>query len=79
MYLGVVNTAAVGVFGYDKIQAQRGGRRVSENDLCRTALAGGWIGGLLAMHLFRHKTRKKVGCIFYACTFVNVLLILLLS
>lgn len=60
VYLGAVNAGSVALFGYDKTQAQNGGWRVSEADLCRSALLGGWIGGLLAMQVFRHKTQKKV-------------------
>lgn len=61
VYLAGVNVGAAGLFGWDKLQATAGGWRVSERDLCRSAVAGGWLGGLLAMHLFRHKTRKEVG------------------
>jgi uncharacterized membrane protein YsdA (DUF1294 family) len=43
VYLGVVNVGAGALFGYDKLQAQSGGWRVSEADLCKTALAGGWF------------------------------------
>ncbi len=59
-YLGSVNVGSVALFGYDKMQAKRGEQRVSEKALCRSATFGGWAGGLLAMQLFRHKTRKKV-------------------
>lgn len=58
LYLGTVNLGSASLFAYDKIQAGRGGWRISERDLCQTAIVGGWAGGLLAMHLFRHKTRK---------------------
>jgi uncharacterized membrane protein YsdA (DUF1294 family) len=56
--LGAVNVGAFGLFGYDKMQASNGGWRVSEADLCKSALFGGWLGGMLAMAAFRHKTRK---------------------
>lgn len=42
VYLGAVNAGAAALFGYDKLQAQAGAWRVSEADLCKTALAGGW-------------------------------------
>ena len=58
-YLAAVNGGAVGLFAYDKHQASNGGWRVSEQTLCNTAMMGGWMGGLLAMQLFRHKTQKK--------------------
>jgi uncharacterized membrane protein YsdA (DUF1294 family) len=59
-YLSAVNVGSVALFGYDKIQAINGGWRVSEAHLCRSALLGGWLGGLVAMQLFRHKTSKQV-------------------
>jgi uncharacterized membrane protein YsdA (DUF1294 family) len=59
-YLSAVNIGSVALFGYDKFQAQNGGWRVSEKHLCQSALLGGWIGGLIAMQLFRHKTYKQV-------------------
>lgn len=59
MYLGAVNAGSAGLFAYDKAQAARGGWRVPERRLCQSALVGGWAGGLVAMQMFRHKTRKK--------------------
>lgn len=45
------------VFAYDKWQAEHGGWRVREFVLLTLSLLGGALGGLLAMHLVRHKTR----------------------
>jgi uncharacterized membrane protein YsdA (DUF1294 family) len=42
----------------DKRRSGRGQWRVSENTLHLLELVGGWPGALLAMKLFRHKTRK---------------------
>lgn len=64
LYLGAVNAGSAVLFGYDKIQAQNGGWRVREADLCKSALLGGWIGGFLAMHMFRHKTQKQVRVLY---------------
>lgn len=47
------------VFGWDKSQATRDGRRVPEVNLILLTVAGGWPGGLLARHFFQHKTRKQ--------------------
>lgn len=58
VYLSTVNVGALSLFAYDKAQASRGGWRVSEQQLCQTALFGGWLGGLVAMQLLHHKTRK---------------------
>lgn len=59
LYLGAVNVGSAGLFAYDKMQATRGGWRVPERRLCTSAAAGGWVGGLLAMQVFRHKTKKQ--------------------
>lgn len=45
------------VFVYDEWQAEQGGWRVREFVLLMLSLLGGALGGLLAMHLVRHKTR----------------------
>lgn len=46
------------VYAWDKLQAQRDGRRVPELRLHALALVGGFAGAALAMALVRHKTRK---------------------
>lgn len=53
-----LNLVSFVVFGWDKHQAQRGGRRVPERRLWGLMLAGGWAGGWAGMWVFRHKTRK---------------------
>jgi uncharacterized membrane protein YsdA (DUF1294 family)/cold shock CspA family protein len=42
----------------DKRAAQTGGWRTKEGTLLLLGLAGGWPGGLIAQHRFRHKTKK---------------------
>lgn len=59
LYLGSVNIGTAVLFAYDKHQATQHSPRISERRLCQTALLGGWPAGLLAMQLFRHKTKKK--------------------
>jgi len=46
------------LYGYDKMQAKRGGLRVPEISLLTIAGAGGFAGALAAMVLFRHKTTR---------------------
>lgn len=46
-------------YGWDKLQASHGKRRVPESTLHRLELIGGWPGALLAQRCFRHKTRKS--------------------
>ena len=47
------------VFGFDKLAARRGKRRVPENTLHLLSLLGGWPGALVAMQVFKHKRRKR--------------------
>jgi len=46
------------LYGWDKLQARRGGRRVSERRLLLAAWLAGAPGALLGMALFRHKVSK---------------------
>lgn len=57
--LFLINLLSFTVFGLDKLQARRGGRRVSEAALLALALPLAAGGELLAMVLFRHKTLHK--------------------
>ena len=54
----------------DKRAAQRGARRTSEARLHVIDLLGGWPGGLVARHAFRHKTRKQPFRTVFWCTVV---------
>lgn len=45
-------------YANDKRAAQTGRWRTAEGTLLLLGLAGGWPGGLIAQHRFRHKTRK---------------------
>lgn len=57
-YLILMDIAAFAAFWIDKRTARRGGRRIRERTLLALCLLGGAAGGLLAMVLLRHKTRK---------------------
>ena len=57
IYLGIMNLVAFLVMGIDKLKAKRRGFRVPEAILFLLAIAGGSIGAILAMYIFRHKTR----------------------
>lgn len=56
-FLGI-NVIAFLVYGLDKYKAIRHEYRISEKNLFLLALVGGSLGAFLAMHIFRHKTRK---------------------
>ncbi len=56
--LCVYNAVVFLVYGIDKLRARRGWRRTPEATLLWMAALFGGPGALLAMRLFRHKTRK---------------------
>ncbi len=58
-YLISVNTLTVFLFGLDKIKAVKGKYRIPERVLFLFMAAGGGLGSVLGMFLFRHKTKKK--------------------
>jgi uncharacterized membrane protein YsdA (DUF1294 family) len=57
--LAAINFLAFAAFGFDKAQAERGGRRVRESTLLKLALLGGSPGAYAGRSAFRHKTRKQ--------------------
>ncbi len=59
LYLIVINILTFLVFGIDKRKARKGRWRIPEATLIGLSAAGGSIGALLGMHLFRHKTQKR--------------------
>ena len=60
IYLVAVNLVALLMFGIDKLKARHSFWRIPEKTLILSALAGGSIGALSGMLLFRHKTRHKL-------------------
>lgn len=60
IYLIVINLITFIVFAIDKICAIKKKWRYKEVSLFGMCFVGGAIGGFLAMHLFHHKTKKKV-------------------
>ncbi len=59
-WLLAVNIAAFILFAADKRKALRKAWRIPEKTLFLSVLLGGGAGALLAMKLFRHKTRKPL-------------------
>ena len=57
-YIIVINFITFVVFEIDKRAAIKHRSRIRVATLLGLAVAGGSVGALLAMHLFRHKTRK---------------------
>lgn len=61
IYLAIINVVTFAAFAWDKHVAASGNdyeRRAPEARLLGLCLIGGSVGGILAMHVFRHKTRK---------------------
>lgn len=61
-FIGWLCLASIGtfaLFGYDKWRAGRDApRRIAESTLLAASALGGWLGGLLGIILFRHKSSK---------------------
>lgn len=69
-YLIIVNVYLFGLMFYDKRQAVKNRWRVPESNMLFMGLIGGGLGGLVAMHLFHHKTRKLK---FTICYIIGIL------
>lgn len=63
--LTVFNGFSFGLMAYDKHCAKRGKWRVSEKALFLSAACFGALGGVLAMHLMRHKTKHWYFRVFF--------------
>ncbi len=59
IYLIGINILTFLIFGIDKWKARRGKWRIPEGTLIWMSIAGGSIGALVGMYLFRHKTKKR--------------------
>ena len=59
IYLVGINVLTFLIYGIDKWKARRGKWRIPEDTLIWLAIAGGCIGALLGMYLFRHKTQHR--------------------
>lgn len=56
-YVIIINLVTLIVFGIDKYKAKKGAWRIPEATLFILSIAGGSLGALCAMFLFRHKTQ----------------------
>jgi uncharacterized membrane protein YsdA (DUF1294 family) len=57
-YFTAINLIAFVIYGIDKAKSRNNSRRYSEKTLWLLAFVGGSLGSLLAMKIFRHKTKK---------------------
>ena len=58
IYLGIINFVSFAAFAVDKFAAIEHRSRIKIVTLLGLAFIGGSIGGLLAMYILRHKTKK---------------------
>ena len=56
-YLLIINALTLLIMLTDKQKAQKGAWRIPERVLLGLAIAGGSLGGVMGMRLFRHKTQ----------------------
>ncbi len=63
VYLAIINAAAFVLMHSDKKKAIKGNWRIPEKTLLGICALGGSLGGLIAMRLFRHKTKHPRFCI----------------
>ena len=56
-WLGITNGIAFAMYGVDKYKSMHHKWRIPETTLLLLALAGGSIGAILGMQVFRHKTK----------------------
>ena len=59
-YLIFINLTTFSAFGIDKYKAVKNKWRIRESVLLVLSAFGGCVCGLLAMHVFRHKTQKPI-------------------
>lgn len=57
IYLVIINAVSFGLMRADKQKARKNAWRIPERTLLIIAAAGGSLGALAAMQLFRHKTK----------------------
>jgi uncharacterized membrane protein YsdA (DUF1294 family) len=57
-YLFLINAGSLVMMGFDKLSAKAGSERVPEMWFFLISLAGGFVGVVVGMLAFRHKTRK---------------------
>lgn len=60
MSYAAISLVTLAAFGHDKIAARRGWWRTRESTLLWLTMLGGFIGALIGVHLFRHKSTRPV-------------------
>ncbi|WP_241595566.1 DUF1294 domain-containing protein [Rosenbergiella epipactidis] len=76
--LVLVNAITFTLFALDKSLAIKGRRRIPERWLLIYSLFFGWLGGLIAQQLFRHKTHKQpFKSLFYLTILLDCIAVIL--
>ena len=57
VWLAIINCVAFAMYGIDKYKSMHHKWRIPESTLLLLAVAGGSIGAMLGMQVFRHKTK----------------------
>jgi len=58
VYFFIINLMLFTLMLVDKLKAKHHTRRISESTLWMIAILGGAFGGMMGMHIFKHKNRK---------------------
>lgn len=66
----VMNIISFALMAYDKRCARQGRRRVPEKRLFQAAACFGALGGVIGMHLLRHKTKHWTFRVFFPLMFL---------
>ncbi|WP_010250416.1 DUF1294 domain-containing protein [Myroides injenensis] len=75
-YLLVINYIAFSMFAFDKEQAIKQKKRISEKNLLTLCFMGGSLGGWIAMKKLRHKSSKDSFKLkFYLILIIQVVLL----
>ena len=70
IYYFLINLVLFVMMGNDKARAVKNRWRIPEAYLFIAALLGGAVGGLLGMHVYRHKTKKPAFYIIFSIAIV---------
>ena len=74
IFLVIVNSVTLTIFGIDKLMSKKGGWRIPESRLLLIAFFGPF-GAYMGMLLFRHKTRKIKFLLVPIFLFIQVFLV----
>ena len=76
-YYIIINTITFIIYGLDKYLAIKKLYRISEKILLLLSILGGFIGALISMSLFHHKTKKvKFFIINITSLIIHIILII---